>query len=207
MRSSKNENITKEEHLYIKLAAYSALIEFNQHILPVLSNFNQIINSTVYILSMQMISQKLGYKKNCFSEAGKGLAIYVSDSKHYIILYDERLSSPDIRWTIARRLYLVWSEKLKDRPDIFHYMDNIEDIDRSDIFAYYFTCPDVILKECGINNASEIIKYCESPFPCAEIKSRLLRTAAASKSLQPIEEILKKDFASSIERIKHVKRI
>lgn len=63
MRSSKNENITKEEHLYIKLAAYSALIEFNQHILPVLSNFNQIINSTVYILSMQMISQKLGYKK------------------------------------------------------------------------------------------------------------------------------------------------
>ena len=46
MRSSKNENITKEEHLYIKLAAYSALIEFNQHILPVLSNFNQIINST-----------------------------------------------------------------------------------------------------------------------------------------------------------------
>lgn len=204
MRSSKNENITKEEHLYIKLAAYSALIEFNQHILPVLSNFNQIINSTVYIL--QMISQKLGYKKNCFSEAGKGLAIYVSDSKHYIILYDERLSSPDIRWTIARLFYLVWSEKLKDRPDIFHYMDNIEDIDRCDIFAYYFTCPDVILEECGINNASDIIKYCDIPFPCAETKSRLLRTAAASKSLQPIEEILKKDFASVIEQIKYIKK-
>ena len=54
----------------------------------------------------------------------KGLAIYVSDSKHYIILYDERLSSPDIRWTIARLFYLVWSEKLKDRPDLderIHY--------------------------------------------------------------------------------------
>lgn len=71
MRSSKNENITKEEHLYIKLAAYSALIEFNQHILPVLSNFNQIINSTVYILSMQMISQKLGYKKIAFQKQAK----------------------------------------------------------------------------------------------------------------------------------------
>lgn len=207
MRSSKNKKITKEEHLYIKLAAYSALIEFDQHILPVLSNFNQIFNSAVYILSMQMISQKLGYNKNCFSEAGKGLAIYVSDSKHYIILYDEQLSSPDIRWTIARLLYLVWSEKLKERPDIFHYMDNIEDIDKCDIFAYYFTCPDVILEECGINNASEIIKYCEIPFLYAEAKSRLLRTAATSKSLQPIEEILKKDFASSIERIKHVKKI
>lgn len=207
MRSSKKEKITKEELLYIKLAAYSALLEFNEHILPVLSDFNQIINSSVYILSMQVISHKLGNKENCFSEAGKGLAIYVSESRHYIILYDDQLPSPDIRWTIARLLYLVWSEKLKDRPDIFHYMDNIEDTERCDAFAYYFTCPDIILEECGIHSASEIIQYCEIPFSYAYLKSRLLCTAATSKLLQPIEEILKKDFASDIERIKDIKKM
>lgn len=207
MRLSKKEKITKEEHLYIKLAAYSALIEFDEHILPVLSDFNQIITPSIYILSMQVISKKLGYEENCFSEAGKGLAIYVSESRHYIILYDDQLPPSDIRWTIARLLYLVWSEKLKDRPDIFHHMDNIEDSEKCDAFAYYFTCPDIILEECGIYSASEIIQYCGIPFSYADIKSRLLYTAATSKSLQPIEEILKKDFASDIERIKHIKKI
>ena len=103
-------------------------------------------------------------------------------------------------------LYLVWTGRLKDQPDVFHYTDNIEDTARCDIFAYYFTCPDIILKECSISNASDIIEYCGIPFSNADIKSRLLSTAADSKSLQLIEEILKTDFASDIERIRHMKK-
>lgn len=207
MRFPTKDNLTKEEHIYLKFAAYSALIDFGEHVLPVLSSFSQIINSSVYILPMQLISQKLGYEGNCFSEAGDGLAVYITETGHYIVLFDEQSASPDIRWTIARLLYLVWSGRLKDQPDIFHYTDNIEDTVRCDIFAYYFTCPDIILKECSINNASDIIEYCGIPFFNADIKSKLLCTAANSKSLQLIEEILKTNFASDIERIRHMKNI
>ena len=206
MRFSTKENLTKEEHIYLKFAAYSALIDFGEHVLPVLADFSQIINSSIYILPMQLISQKLGYEGNCFSEAGDGLAVYITETGHYIILFDEQSSSPDIRWTIARLFYLVWTGRLKDQPDVFHYTDNIEDTARCDIFAYYFTCPDIILKECSISNASDIIEYCGIPFSNADIKSRLLSTAADSKSLQLIEEILKTDFASDIERIRHMKK-
>ena len=92
MRFSTKENLTKEEHIYLKFAAYSALIDFGEHVLPVLPDFSQIINSSIYILPMQLISQKLGYEGNCFSEAGDGLAVYITETGHYIILFDEQSS-------------------------------------------------------------------------------------------------------------------
>lgn len=198
MRFPKKTKLTKEEDNYIKFAAYEALLELDEHSLPVLPRFSRIINSSIFILPMQLVAQKLGHDKDCFLEAGKGIAMYVSDTKHFIILYDEQLPASDIRWTIARLFYLVKCGELESQPDIFHYSDNMEYIERCDAFAYYFTCPDIILEECSISKASDIIDYCKIPFSYADTKSKSLESAANTKSLQLIGKILKKNFASYI---------
>ncbi len=203
MRFSKREKLTKEEEYNIKFAAYSTLIDLNERSLPVLSEFTHLINSSIYILPLQFIIQKLGYNKNFFYETGDGVAIYVSETKHCIILYDEQLPDPDIRWTISKLLYLVKSGKLQNQPDIFHYSDCPENIEKCNVFAYYFTCPDVILKECNINNASDIIRYCKIPFLHANRKSRLLNNAADNNSLQSIEKILNTNFSSYTKQMRN----
>lgn len=201
MRFSKREPVSKEEENYIRFTAYNTLIEFGETSLPVFSEFDQIINSSIFIFSMQSISQRLGHNEDYFSIGDKGIGIYVSRTEHHVLLYNDRLPSYEIRWTIARLLYLVRSGILEDQPDMFHYADRHEDMERCDIFAYYFTCPDAILDKCEIRSASDIIDHCGIPFSHADKKSRLLEKAANTNinSLQSLEEILEKNFALFIE--------
>ena len=201
MRFSKRESISKEEENYIRFTAYDALVEFGERSLPVLSEFDRIIHSTIFIFSMQSISRRLGHNEDYFSIGDKGIGIYVSLTGHHVLLYNDKLPSFEIRWTIARLLYLVISGKLEKEPDMFHYADCPEDMERCDLFACYFTCPDIILDTCEIHSASDIINYCGIPFSYADKKSRALEKAANTniQSLQPIEEILKNHFAMFIE--------
>ncbi len=165
MRFFKREKISNEERRLIVSAAYDALLEFDEHSLPVLSDeFCRIVNSSIFIFPMQFVARKEGLTENYFSNAGSGMALYAATTGHYIILYDENLPGSRIRWTIARLIYLVKSGRLKENPNVFLFSDDCADSDKCDEFAYHFTCPEPILRECHINSASDIIKYCEIPF-------------------------------------------
>ncbi len=200
MRFFKREKISNEERRYIIFAAYDALLEFNEHSLPVLSDeFCRIVNSSIFIFPMQFVAKKEGLTENYFSNAGSGMALYVASTGHYIILYDEKLSPSDIRWTIARLIYLVKSGRLKETPNVFHFSDDCACSDKCNEFAYHFTCPEPILKECNISSASDIIKYCEIPFSFANIKSRLLKSSKSIPSEPTLEDALKTNFSSYID--------
>ena len=122
MRFFKREKISNEERRYIIFAAYDALMEFHEHSLPVLSDdFCRIINSTIFIFPMQFVASQEGLSENYFSNVGSGMALYAASTGHYIILYDEELPSSDIRWTIARLIYLIKSGKLEENPNVFHF--------------------------------------------------------------------------------------
>ena len=201
MRFFKREKISNEERRYIIFAAYDALMEFNEHSLPVLSNdFCRIVNSSIFIFSMQFVARKEGLMENYFSNAESGMALYAPTTGHYIILYNDELSPSDIRWTIARLVYLIKSGRLKKTPNVFHFSDDCADSDKCDEFAFHFTCPEPILKECNISSASDIIKYCEIPFSFANIKSRLLKTSKSIPSIPVIEKALKTNFSSYIDQ-------
>ena len=201
MRFFKREKISNEERRYIIFAAYDALMEFHEHSLPVLSDdFCRIINSTIFIFPMQFVASQEGLSENYFSNVGSGMALYAASTGHYIILYDEELPSSDIRWTIARLIYLIKSGKLEENPNVFHFSDDCADSDKCDDFAYHFTCPDPILKECNISSASDIINYCEIPFSFANKKSRLLKISKYMPSIPIIEKALETNFRSYIDR-------
>ncbi len=199
MRLSKSVQISEEEIRYINFIAYDALIDFDKKSLPVFSEFNQVIDSSIFILPMQLAAKIGGHAEDWYTIGGDGIVMYVDSTSHYIMLYDERLPGPDIRWTLSKLVYLIKSGASEDRPNTFYYADHSEDIERYNAFAYQFTCPDVVLQECGINEAADIIEYCKIPFSYANIKSRLLKTASKIKSLKLLEEALKKNFRQYIE--------
>ena len=155
----RKESLSAEEEKYIKFTAYDALIEFDANQLPVFPEFIQIINSTIFIFPMQYVARKEGHHEGYFSTGGKGIVIYVRNTGHYIMLYDEQLTPEEIRWTISKLLYLIKSGDLENRPNVFHYADKGERIAHCNSFAYQFTCPDVVLKACGIQEADEIIQH------------------------------------------------
>lgn len=192
------EKISTEETLYTKLVAYSTLIDFDEHELPVLSTFDRVI-SDIFILSMQYIDNKQAGKESFYTLLGNGGVIYVKDSGHYLLLYNELLPHENIRWVIAKLIYLVKSGKLDDSPDIFFHVEEFSLL--TDTFAYQFTCPDIILDECGISDASDIITYCQIPFSFAHRKCQILKRCS-TKTFQLAEEVLKKNFKSFIASIK-----
>lgn len=196
----KKDALSKEEEKYIKFTAYDTLIEFETKDLPVFPEFCQIIDSTILIFSMQFVARKEGYDEDYFLIGGRGIAMYVHATGHYIILYDEDQTPEQIRWTISKLIYLIKSGELEKRPNIFFYAD-YDNVNQSDSFAYQFTCPDIILQECGIQEASEIIKHCKIPFSYANTKSRLLKMRTDSKSLQFLEKTLKMNFSAYINSI------
>lgn len=201
MRFFKREKISNEERRLIVSAAYDALLEFDEHSLPVLSDeFCRIVNSSIFIFPMQFVARKEGLTENYFSNAGSGMALYAATTGHYIILYDENLPGSRIRWTIARLIYLVKSGRLKENPNAFLFSDDCADSDKCDEFAYHFTCPEPILRECHINSASDIIKYCEIPFSFANIKSRLLKTSKNMPSMPALETALEANFRLYIDQ-------
>ncbi len=207
MHFHKKENrrkrpLTKEEEKFIKFSAYDALIEFDAKDLPVFPDFCQIIDSTIFIFPMQFVAEKEGHAEDYFSAGGSGVVMYVRETGHYIILYDEQLDSEQIRWTLSKLVYYIKSGNLESCPNIFHYADHGDSLEHCTAFAYQFTCPDIVLHECGIQEANEIIKLCQIPFSYANMKSRLLKMATNSKSLQFAEKILKNNFSEYISQIR-----
>ena len=180
----KKYSLTKEEEKFIKFAAYDTLIEFNTKNLPVFPEFCQIIDSTIFIFPMQLVARKKGHAEDYFSTGGSGIVMYVRKTGHYIVLYDEQLPSEQIRWTISKLVYLIKSGRLESKPNIFHYADKGDSLQHCISFAYQFTCPDVILNECGIRNTNEIIEHCKIPFSYANIKSHFCIHTANSTEYQ-----------------------
>lgn len=197
----KKYTLSEEEKKYIKFTAYDTLIELEIKQLPVFRQFCQIIDSTIFILSMQFVAREEGHDEDYFLIGGRGIVMYVQVTGHYIILFDENQTPEQIRWVIAKLIYLVKSGELKKHPNVFFLADH-DNVGQSEAFAYQFTCPDIILQECGIKNAADIIERCGIPFFHANRKSNLLKLVTYSKSLQFLEKTLKKNFSSYIDRIK-----
>ena len=200
MSFNKREKLSKEERKYLKFSAYDALIEWNETSLPVSDDYLQKTKHDIFVLSMQFVSVRLGHEENYFSDLGENykdcFCMYVSATKHFLILYNEHLQPNERRWNISKGLSLIKLGVLELHPDTFisvHY-DEL----KSDEFSYFYTCPDVILNECDILSASKILKYCDIPFVQANKKETFLKKLIPSKSLQFIEELLKKNFSSFI---------
>lgn len=202
--SKKKEDLSLpgEEKKYLRFMAYDTLIDFDEKSLPVFSEFDRFINSSILILPMQFVARMQGHDKDYYSSGGNGIVMYVSASDHYIILYNDLIPEPDIRWTISKLIYLVKSGIADERPNVFHYADYFEGEKHCERFAYQFTCPDVILNECDINSANSIIKHCKIPFSHANVKSKLLKSSINTKSLQMIEKNLLDNFRHYIKRFK-----
>ena len=149
---------------------------------------------------MQFVAREEGYDEDYFLGGGSGVAMYVNATGHYIILYDEDQTPEQIRWTISKLIYLIKSGELEKCPNVFFFAD-YDKVSQSDFFAYQFTCPDIILKECGLREADEIIRHCKIHFSYANTKSRLLKMRTESKSLRFLEKILKKNFSEYINDI------
>ena len=124
-------------------------------------------------------------------------ALYVANSDHYLILYNEELPQDTRRWYISRAIALIKLGMLDNSPNEFFSIQR--DVIHSEEFSYYFTCPDVILGECNIKNSSDIIKYCRIPFPYANKKSRYLAKATVSKTFRTLEEMIKRNFSAFIQ--------
>lgn len=196
--SKKSRQISEEESRYINFIAYDALIDFGEKSLPVFPEFDRVIDSTIFILPMRTAAKMGGHEEDWYAVGGDGIVMYVSATGHYIILYDDQLPNPDIRWTISKMIYLIKSGTSEDQPNTFCRSDS-DDVDKYNTFAYQFTCPDIVLNECDISEASDIIKYCKIPFAHANIKSRLLKIAVKIKSLKLLEETLKENFRQYIK--------
>ena len=199
----KKNIISIEEEKYIKFTAYDTLIEFDTTQLPVLPQFCQVIDSTILIFSMQYVARQEGHPKDYFILGGSGIVMYVQETGHYIALYDEDMPPEQIRWTISKLIYLIKSGYLEKRPNIFHYADKGDALEYCNSFAYQFTCPDIILNECGIDDTDKIIKHCKIPFPYANVKSSLLKMVTSAKSLQFVEKTLKTNFSAYINKFRN----
>ncbi len=197
-----NSLLSAEEEKFIKFTAYDTLIEFDVTQLPVLPEFCQVIDSTILIFPMQFVAIQEGHPEDYFIHGGSGIVMYVQESGHYIALYDEQMSPEQIRWTISKMIYLIKSGNLEKRPNVFHYADKGDSLEYCNSFAYQFTCPDIILNECRFDDANKIIKYCKIPFSCANTKIRLLKMVKSAKSMQFIENILKANFSSYINKFR-----
>lgn len=197
----KNAALSEEGEKYVKFTANDTLAELEIEQLHVFHQFYQIIDSTIFIFSMQFVTRKEGYEEDYFLIGGRGMAMYVEITGHYIILFNENQTEEQIRWTISRLIHLVKSGDLKKRPNEFLLAD-YDGVNQSDAFAYQITRPDIILTECGIQKADDIIKHCRIPFFRANRKSSLLELVMPSKLLKVLEKNLKKKFYSYIHQIK-----
>lgn len=58
MHFFKENDLSREEDKYIRFIAYDTLIDFDEKSLPVLSEFDHFINSSILILPMQFVARK-----------------------------------------------------------------------------------------------------------------------------------------------------
>jgi hypothetical protein len=195
MRFLKKTEISGEFRKFIKFTAYDTLIDFGANRLPVLNNLAAIISDSIFIMPIQAAFSDT--ERSFYNGYREGSVMYVNATGHYIILYDENLPADRIRWIISKLIYLIRNGSIDDFPNRFHTVNDNDQ--ESNIFAYYFTCPDIILSKCNIINADDIITYCQIPFNHAAAKSKMIELTSSS-TFRRIEDVLLKNFRSFINR-------
>ncbi len=198
----KKNTLSREEKKYMQFLAYDLLVELNENALPVINKYASAYKHGFHIYSMQAVAAQFGEAEDYFILPGcsECFALYVGDSDHYLILYNEELPLDKRRWYISRALALIKFGMLDNSPN--EYFSIQRDVIHSEEFSYHFTCPDIILDECDIKSSSDIIKYCNIPFFYANKKSRYLAKATASKTFRTLEKMIKRNFSAFIQGFK-----
>lgn len=195
----KKNTLSKEEKKYMQFLAYDMLVELNENSLPVMEEYLSACRNGIRIYSMQFAAAQCGEAEDHFILDGcsECFALSVDYADHYLILYNEELPLDKRRWCIARAIALIKLGILDNSPN--EYFSIQRDVIHSTEFSYYFTCPDVILNECGIKKSTDIIKYCKIPFSYANKKSQYMAKATPSKAFRMLEEVIKKNFSAFIQ--------
>lgn len=187
----------------VMFAAYDALITYESNYLPIdpLSILQKKENVSIYNYDefprlIDISSESLR------SEFGDGILIYSKEEEKYCILYDPSLSGNDFRWFLS---YCIAAARLQ----MDEYMveagsgySNFEESNSINDFAYFFTSPDPVLRECNIFKTEEILKYCQIPFKFAHQKHKRLRQTRKHNIKYAIEDLLVKNFDKFIHNFK-----
>lgn len=200
----KGKKLSLEEESFIKFSAYNALIEYEEAWLPVNDRIWNKSQYDIFYIPIKYYGMQEYNDENYFSWIGpeyeKGFGRYISSTGHYLLFYNDNLSYEEQHWQTAKLIALARLHILDDNPDMYYKIDDRDP--KLEAFAYFYTCPDIILNECHICTAADIITYCRIPFPYANYKSQNLKEQNMSKAFQHMENILKENFAEFISYVK-----
>ena len=176
----------------IKLSAYDALLNSKVSVLPV--DIFQIFKTRedVLLYDSKLFQTYDNWDKQTYTWVfGQyGTLIYDKEINKYYAFYNDFNSEPVIRWELTCLLALLELNLASVDYAIQIYCN---DGDYTETFSYYFTAPDAILNEIGINSAEEIMESCNIPFDKARKKSRYLKKSWIDKKTY-LEKILKSNF-------------
>lgn len=206
LRMKKLRNIDCEETKAICIRAYEALIKYDINMLPI----PIVYNSGILVVPIQTFAYycNMNDKKAVRRCEHRGIVYYADEVDKYVVLYNNDDPISLKRWVIALGIGYIemWKDLHLSRQMKRTYIA-LKDSGRVvDEFAYSFTSPDVILKECGINTAEDIMAFCEIPFnnareKCKKLKIRLLEFDHFESR---VADILKTSFLDYIEKFKNI---
>lgn len=190
---SLNETISKK---HIKISAYNSLIESKINSLPVDPVVAIKSRGDARLFGLTFY-RHYGWDEKDFQKAfgAYGAAIYSESTKKYFITYNDEIPKPYVRWTLSSLLAAIELD-LVDNTKYFSV--TYRDSDDPDLFAQYFTAPDVILHSINTTHPEEIMEYCNIPFDKAYRKSQSLKFSWANKKPM-IDKILRFVFDDYIE--------
>lgn len=199
MRFTKQE-ITPEKQELMKLSAYDALIQLEQEQLPVNTMGIDPKKSNIFILPAQLIADKASRRKKYIASCKSGYVMYTGGTdEHYVLLYDENETDENIRWIIAKLLSYIKLGIARQYPKKYLPVNFLPDEEYEE-FAYQFTCPDIILRECNIISTEDIFKQCKIPLKNAKGKSgRISLENTISCFCSSLEKKLKENFSQFIK--------
>lgn len=180
-----------------KMASYDMLMAIKAASLPVEFDALTLTQSHIYILPIQYFVQASRLSENHFDFLGSGGTMYLEESGKYCILYDESETEENQRWTLAVLISYIKLGFLDPYPYQYMTLNSIEL--QNEEFAYQLTCPDIILRECGILEGDRIFSACKIPLKNALAKSKHLRLRKESSLFSSVETIIKNNFKKFID--------
>lgn len=187
----KKTRYNTKEDMDAKSHAYNALAEYKITSLPV--TLHDIRESKIYISSWQRYfrtdSKPMYFDTNLRN--GAVMSLGENSNMHYVIFYDGNLTEPTRNWIIAKLIYYIRSGFADENP---HKYITCDASHQAEIFATYFTCPDIVLEECNILSAEDIMEYCQVPFSVAERKARYLKNGHNKFIYSALENLVKEKF-------------
>ena len=201
------KKINLEEAKEICIRAYEALIKYDITELPIPITYQpDILAVPIQVFAMECHMSNRRAVRDC---EYRGIVYYADEVNKYVILYNDEDPIELRRWEVALGIGYIemWKELQLSRQMERTYIALKNSQLAVDEFAYYFTCPDLVLQECGIRTPEDIIEFCSIPFNNAREKSKRLKT-------QPLEfnnferrvaDIIKSTFVPFIESVKGTK--